>query len=157
MELHQLLTIQLHRFSNYAMSFLLLAIFWIVHHQQFCVIKRTNRTHLWINVFILMFIALVPFSSSLAGDYETQTFAHLFFSGNLFLIGFLFYINWIYATTNYRLIDRTISPARIEIGTKRSLVLPGVSLCAIVLSIYIPPWSSVVYLSVPLILSRFKN
>jgi uncharacterized membrane protein len=45
-ELRDLLFGQAHKFFNYALSFILLAVFWIIHHDQFHFIKRTNRTHL---------------------------------------------------------------------------------------------------------------
>ena len=40
--LHKLLLEQIPKFYNYALSFVLLAIFWMVHHQQFHFIKQTN-------------------------------------------------------------------------------------------------------------------
>ncbi|NAS89798.1 hypothetical protein C4E24_08740 [ANME-1 cluster archaeon AG-394-G21] len=51
-ELQDLLFGQTHKFFNYALSFILLAIFWIIQHDQFHFIKRTDRIHLWLNKFI---------------------------------------------------------------------------------------------------------
>lgn len=87
LSLSQLLADQWPKFFNYALSFALLAIFWIVHHQQFHFIRRTDRTHIWINIGILMFVALVPFTTDVAGDYSRQTIAELLFSGNLLILG----------------------------------------------------------------------
>src|SRR4030065_989192 len=77
LNLSQLLAEQWPKFFNYALSFFLLAIFWIVHHQQFHYIRRTDRTHIWINIGILMFVALVPFTTDVAGDYSGRTIAAL--------------------------------------------------------------------------------
>jgi uncharacterized membrane protein len=101
-ELHTLLFGQTHKFFNYALSFILLAIFWGIQHQQFHFIKRTDRTHLWINICSLMFVALIPFSTSLISDYPDETTAKLFFYLNLFVLGILSALNWTYATKNYR-------------------------------------------------------
>jgi uncharacterized membrane protein len=153
-ELHDLLFGQTHKFFSYALSFILLAIFWINHHRQFHFIKRTDHVHLWINILSLLFIALVPFSTSLAGDYPNETIAKLFFDANLFIIGILSSLNWIYATRGYRLVDRSIDPQRVVLGNKRGLVTPIVALLAMVVSFITPSWSSCAYIFIPIILSH---
>jgi len=156
--LHQILFGQAHKFFNYALSFILLAIFWIVHHQQYHPVKRTNRVHLWMSIFILMFVALIPFSTTLIGDYPDQPIADVFFGLNMFMVGFLFLLSWLYATTNFRLIDKDYDPKRIILGTKRSLVVPAVSLLSIICAFVLPSISSHVYLLIPIIMAfpQFK-
>ena len=153
-ELHELLFRQTHEFFNYALSFILLAIFWSVHHQQFHFIKRTDHTHLWINICSLMFVALVPFSTSLTGDYPDETVAKLFFDLNLFILGSLNALNWTYATKDYRLVDRGLDPRRIAVGNRRDAVIPVIVLLAMVLSLITPQWSSYVYLLIPVMLAH---
>ena len=48
--LHEILLDQSDLFFNYCLSFLLLAMFWLINTQQFHRIRNTNRTHLWINI-----------------------------------------------------------------------------------------------------------
>lgn len=152
-ELHRMLIGQMHKFFNYALSFLLLAIFWVKHHQQFHFIKRTNRKHLWINIVTLMFIALIPFSTSLIGDYNDDRVAEFFFASNLFIIGMLFLWNWVYATKGHRLVDRSLDPQRIALWKKRGAVIPLVSLLAMVLSLTNPQFTFYAYLLIPIILA----
>src|SRR4030043_908078 len=97
LSLSQLLAEQWPKFFNYALSFVLLAIFWMVHHQQFHVIRRTDRIHVWINIGILMFVALMPFSTDVVGDYSGETMAELGFRANLMILGLLFLLNWGYS------------------------------------------------------------
>ena len=158
-EVHNLLIGQMHKFFNYALSFVLLAIFWILHHQQFHFIKRTDRVHLWINIFTLMFIVLIPFSASLVGDYPKEWMAKFFFDLNLFIIGILFVGNWTYATKRHRLIDRSLDPQRIALGKKRGAVTPLVALLAMVVALINQQFSFYVYLLIPIILSllRFRH
>jgi len=145
---------QAHKFFNYALSFILLAIFWIVHHDQFHFIKRTDRIHLWINIFCLMFVVLVPFSTSLTGDYQNETIAKLFFDSNLFILGIFNSLNWAYATKGYRLVDRSLDPRRIAIGKRRGAVTPIVALMAMGVSVITPQWSSCAYLLIPVLLAH---
>ena len=69
-ELEQIVFGQSNVFFNYFLSFILLALFWMLHHQQFHFFRKTDRSHIWINIFILMFVALLPFSASLVGPFR---------------------------------------------------------------------------------------
>jgi len=151
--LHKLLGSQIHIFINYVLSFIILGIFWIVHHQQSHYIKRTDRIHLWINIFILMFIALIPFSTSLVGIFTKDWADEIFFAGNIFMIGLFFYLNWSYATYEYRLINPDLDKEEIEIGKRRAMITPLVALIAILVTFLSTEYSSYCYLLIPVILS----
>ena len=151
--LHHLLIEQSDKFFNYGLSFILLAIFWVIHHQQFHFIKRTDRKHLWINIFTLMFIALIPFSTSLVGDYPRDWIAEFFFGFNMFMVGTLLNLNWTYATKGHRLVEASLDRRRIAVGKKRGAVTPLVSLLAMGLSLLHPQLSSYAYILIPIILS----
>jgi len=152
-KLGYLLFSQAHKFINYALSFILLAIFWIAHHQQFRHIKRTDSGLLWINIFILMFVVLMPFSTALVGDFSGQTTAEILFATNLLILGLLFGANWVYATRNHHLVDPELDREVIFTGTRRNLVIPAISVIVILLSLFIPHWSLWLYILVPVILS----
>ncbi|MCX6010374.1 MAG: TMEM175 family protein [Chloroflexi bacterium] len=151
LSLSQLLVGQWTKFFNYVLSFALLAIFWIVHHQQFHVIRRTDRRHVWINIGILMFVALMPFSTDVAGDYSRETLAELLFSANLMILGLLFLLNWVYACSNHRLIDPDLDRDIIMRGIRRSSITPVVAAVSMVLSLFLPRWGLTVYMLIPLI------
>jgi uncharacterized membrane protein len=110
------------------------------------------------SIFILLFVALIPFSTTLIGDYPDQPIADVFFGLNMFMVGLLFLLSWLYATTNYRLIDKDYDPKRIALGTRRSLVVPAVSLLSIFCAFVVPSISSHVYLLILVILAfpQFK-
>jgi uncharacterized membrane protein len=151
LSLSQLLAEQWPKFFNYALSFALLAVFWIVHHQQFHFIRRTDSRHIWINIGILMFVALVPFSTDVAGDYSDQTLAELLFSGNLLILGLLFLLNWWYACHNHRLVDANLSHHIINRGILRNCITPVVAAISMIVALFIPRWGLTVYLIIPVI------
>ncbi|MBU0630728.1 MAG: DUF1211 domain-containing protein [Candidatus Margulisbacteria bacterium] len=157
--LGQLLIGQSDKFFNYALSFILIAIVWMIHHQQFHFIKKTDQRHLWINIYLLMFVALIPFSTTLVGDYAKSTAAELFFDLNLFLVGVALFLNWEYSTRGYRLVNKTLPQERIVLGWRRTLVMPLVALLAMSLVYFDPNYSSYAYLTIPFILAfpYFKN
>jgi len=151
LSLSQLLAEQWPKFLNYALSFVLLAIFWMVHHQQFHVIRRTDRIHVWINIGILMFVALMPFSTDVVGDYSGETMAELVFSANLMILGLLFLLNWWYACRNHRLVDADLDRETIVAGIRRSCVTPGVAAVSMVLAFFVPGWGLWAYMLIPVI------
>ena len=143
-------------FFNYVQSFMLLAIFWIVHHLQFHYIKFIDRGLLWLNILGLMFIVLIPFSTSLIAEYGDVQIGALIFECNLLAIGCLFYMQWWYVMRKRHLLDRDLSEQEIVLIRKRNLVVPIVSLVAIGLSFVSPEWSEVPYFAIPFILRKYR-
>lgn len=143
------------KFLNYAISFVLLAMFWMVHHEQTRLAKRTDTVHAWINIFILMFVALVPFSFSLMSDYPFLRVTNLVFQGNLLTLGLLFAANFYYVTKGARLLDPDAGDDRVAAHRERSLTIPALSLAAMLLTFVSPEWSNVVYLLAPVL--EFKG
>ena len=150
-ELHEMLLEQAQAFYNYALSFLLLAIFWMIHSQQLHIIKETSLTHLWMNMIILLFIVLVPFSTSLMSDYPTDTLANLVFAVNMFIIGALYYFNWHYAVKGRNIIDDKIDIKRVEVARRRSLLTPCIAVIAIVLAFIAPEFTGLSFLLIPIL------
>jgi len=136
-------------FISYFLAFALLAIFWIDHHRKFHMIKYTNNTFLWMNVFWLMMIALVPFSASLDGDYPYLVSATLFFHLNLFLIAFLASFIWYYAQKE-RLFDEKADPNIIQYISKKGHFILIIFALAVALCFLSPTWSDLIYLLIPL-------
>jgi len=138
------------KFFTYALSFILLAIFWRINHSQFYYIKRVDNPLLWINVVWLLFVALVPFSTSLTGEYGYLISSNVFFDLNLFAIGALSAFNWYYATEK-NLVDKDIDSVKIKNMRRLNLIFPFVSLLAVIMAFITPSWSTLSYLLIPVI------
>lgn len=137
----------------YVLSFVLLASFWMTHH-VFFIIKRTNTTLLWINIFWLMSIAIVPFSTSMIGKYGGFQLSELIFATNMLIIGILSYANWTYAA-NHDLIAEEVMPYADKIK-KIFLSLPVLAVLAIMISFFIPFGSITVFLLIPIIFTLYN-
>lgn len=140
---------KLHDIANYALSFILLAILWVEHHEQSHFIKRTDRLHIWINIFALLFIALFPFSTSLVNEFPEKNVAELIFGFNLFMVGILFYINWDYATKDRHLVEDGVSNEEIAIMRRRCKFIIMIAAIAIILSQAHPAISADVFWLIP--------
>lgn len=138
--------------SIYVLSFALLAVFWMNHH-IFFVIKRTNTTLLWINIFWLMSIAIFPFSTSMMGKYGVFQLSQIIFDINMLIIGILSYVNWIYAAKKGLIIENIIPYAdKIKLSF---LFLPILSIIAILISFIIPYGSIFVFILIPTLFTLY--
>jgi uncharacterized membrane protein len=135
---------------SYGTSFIILGFFWIAHDYQFHYVKRANRTFLWITIFYLMFIAFVPFSTSLIGEYGDQQISVIIYAVNIIIIGFLEYIRWRYATKDHHLVDSDLDPTFITKMSRTFLLGPIIYLIAVVISFASTQVSLVLFIATPL-------
>lgn len=142
---------------SFALSFLLLAVFWMVHHRQFHSIEKINSPFIWLNILMLSLIVLMPFTTSLIGEYENNLLTALLFEANLLGIGLIIWAYWWYAAKNHRLISPSVTDEQIQYGLKRAMVLPFVSVIAIGLAFLTPRYSTTVYILVPIMMAVLKK
>ena len=135
---------------SYASSFIILGFFWIGHDSQFHYIKRVNRPLLWITIFYLMFIALIPFSTSLLGEYADQQISVLIYGANLTIAFCWNYLHWWYATKNHRLVDSNLDPILITLVSRRYLVGIIIFLITMVVSFININLRLILYIGTPL-------
>jgi len=100
---------------SYVLSFLVLGILWTLHHRSFHSIKRSDNALVWLNIVFLMFVALIPFSTSLIGNYGTEQLPIVIYAINVLLALVMRLLIWTYATGKYRLVDRDINPRWVKL------------------------------------------
>jgi uncharacterized membrane protein len=70
------LTDQLHvkwpAFLAYLISFFMIGIIWVNHHALVRQITKVNRTLLFLNLVLLLFVVLIPFSTAIVADYFSK-------------------------------------------------------------------------------------
>ena len=140
------------KLDRYILTFVLLAVFWITHHQHFHYIKRTDRLFLWIQITILMFIVLIPFTAAWMSAHHHHRITNIVFDVNLFILGLLFLLSWAYATHGRRLVDENIDGRAVTSGKARGFLTCAVSLVAIIVSFYHAGWSNYAFILLPMLL-----
>ncbi|MFH1836911.1 MAG: TMEM175 family protein [Candidatus Omnitrophota bacterium] len=142
---------------HYVESFILLGVFWFLHHQQFHYIKKTDAVLVFINILGLMFVGLVPFTTVMVSDYGQLRPAALLFEINLLLAGLTFFAHWVYATGKNRLIEEHLDAGIIKYYKMRNLIIPALSFCAMAISLLNPRNGIIVFFAVPFILVLFRR
>lgn len=85
------------KFIAFLLSFILIALFWIIHHQFFHVIQKIDESMIWQNIGWLFFIVLLPFSTTLISSDFGQTPSVFVYSLNILGITIFQNTIWDYA------------------------------------------------------------
>jgi uncharacterized membrane protein len=133
----------------YALSFVIVGIYWVAHHNTFHYIKRSDRNLLWINILLLMCIVFIPFPTALLGQYPEQQISVVIYASTLVFTGLVLQLLWWYATSGYRLVDRDIDPRLVQKATRRNVTAPLIYLLAIGISFLSVQLSLIVIVLLP--------
>jgi uncharacterized membrane protein len=139
------------QFASFVISFFVICIFWVNHHQFFHGIRRADRKLLWLNNLLLFWLCFIPFPTALLGRYPTNTVAVMLYGAILFLAAATFSTMSYYAFFKGKLVDEHLSQKELRHTQRRSYVgisAYGLSVLAAPLSISI---SLAIFLIVPLI------
>jgi uncharacterized membrane protein len=132
-------------FDVYAVSFLIVGLYWVSHHLLFDLIRRSDRGLMWINMIFLLFVVVIPFSTALLGRYLDNRFAILFYGTNLILVGLALQILWTYATTHHRLVEEKLEAQTIRLGTVRLMAVPAIGALSMAITVASIPIGMTVY------------
>jgi uncharacterized membrane protein len=132
-------------FYTLVLSFILLALFWTIHHRVFQRIKTVDNSLLWINLIWLLFIVLVPFSATLTGKYGEFPISHIVFNLNMLGISLLLALNTYYAYHSGS-IDEKIDPKDITKIKRDNILFIVIAIIALLLSLVFPRFSGLVYI-----------
>jgi uncharacterized membrane protein len=64
---------------SYIISFLVLIVWWMSHHQLFHEVKHIDRKTIFLNGIFLMFIAFIPYPTALMGEYPGLHFPSILY------------------------------------------------------------------------------
>jgi uncharacterized membrane protein len=99
------------KFQGFLISFVIIGAFWISHHFIFRYIKRHKPLMLWINLFFLMFIVLLPFSTDLMSEYNDSVLAVVFYDLNMIAASLSLLLLWWYVSYKFKMVDENLDPA----------------------------------------------
>ncbi len=112
------------KFAAYALSFTVIGIMWVNHHGLMNRVAIVDRTLLFINLLLLLFIAAIPFSTSLFAEYlkEGGSDSHVaaaVYSASLFGCAIGFNLLWLWVIRDRRRLHEAIDPAAAKAQFRR--------------------------------------
>jgi TMEM175 potassium channel family protein len=108
------------RLVSYAISFYIIAQFWLIHHRVFRQISAHQEGLAWWNFAFLFTITVMPFASDLLGTYSENPLAVDIFAFNL-LLASLATLATLKRGERQGLLDRRATPRSLRISELRSI------------------------------------
>jgi uncharacterized membrane protein len=112
-------------YATFVVTFVTIGIIWVNHHAQWHRIAQVDRTLLFLNLLLLMFVVLIPFPTSLLARYlhgSDQHVAAALYSGELLAMGLAFGATWFYTARHPSLLHVEIGPEELRVLVRRNLV-----------------------------------
>lgn len=81
----------------YVLSFLVIGMYWMVHHRLFRAIRQYDTTLMWFNLIFLMAVAFLPVATNALGVYPNLPLVTAFYSVSIAIVGFSEFALWFYA------------------------------------------------------------
>jgi uncharacterized membrane protein len=134
------------RLGIYSIIFLILGVLWYGHQRLFHFIKYVDTGLIWINLMFLMFVALAPFTTNLAGEYGNYQMGILPMEIQVLVINLIFRHMWSYAISRPEMLSHELNSFEVAKIKERQIVQITMSLAAICISFFSPTWSPIPYI-----------
>jgi len=140
----------------YAISFAVLGKYWLSHHRFFSILERFDGTLMGLNLLYLAFIALVPFTSGVLGDYDNNTAAIVLYAINMILVSGTFSAQVVYSYRNGLVRPEARAFERRYAGPANLIVI-GVFLVSIPVAFVSPLAATLMWLVIFLVGARVSD
>jgi uncharacterized membrane protein len=135
--------------ASCAVSFFIIAIFWVSHHQFWHGIRQADWPLLWLNNLLLLFIVFIPIPTWMVGTYPTLRTPAVTFGTLMASAGLAFLAMRAYASGRKDLNDMTAAAHRRAL--MRSAIGPVLNFCGALVALWKPLWSFAFYVAVPIV------
>lgn len=135
-------------FIGYAVSGVVLAMFWISHNFFYgMLVKNINRQLAGLNILYLALISLIPFFSHMLGRYVELPLAVALYGVNILIISVLAIINFQYAISSHEIDTSHVTKRILLQAAIRQGIMPVFTILGIVSALYFSiPLALVLYM-----------
>jgi uncharacterized membrane protein len=107
-------------FAGIATTFFIVGIYWVTHHRIFSHIRRTDRHFLFLNLYFLLGVTMMPFFVLISSAHSSDAGAVVAYALYVAVLGFLLDRIWSYASTRHRLVEPHLDARIIRYNHYRS-------------------------------------
>ncbi len=140
------------RAAGFLVSFFLIGRTWVEHHRLWGFIARHDTGLIWKNLLMLLFVAIVPFTTSLFSEHHTSSVALGVYAGAFAFMGFAKVGLWRHAVVR-GLVRSGVDPVALAQMGARTWAAPLGAVIVLLLATYRVPLSWLGFLAIPAPLS----
>ncbi len=123
---------------SFFITFVITGTFWFLHQLSFHWIHRIDRPLVFINIGVLMFVSLLPFSTGMLGHFLGSSIGMMFYFGNATAIAVMVNIHWFYAQRAKLLTQDPADATEQRLFQRRIQMMALAFLAALVTSYFAP-------------------
>lgn len=116
----------------YTISFIVIAVYWKVHHRIYSVVAFSNSKIVSLNILFLFSISLIPFLAKIKSLYKFDIFVIIIYSSAHIITGLILFFTWKHFITHKELLKYPIEKKKSTMVSLSILAIPIISLIAIV-------------------------
>ncbi|MEV7605268.1 TMEM175 family protein [Paenarthrobacter sp. NPDC089322] len=121
---------------GFALSFVLIAVFWVHHHRLFRTVRHVDGGLLWLTIAWMFTIVWMPVATALSTQMHPDRVQPLVYIGTLFATSLLLLLARIYLRTHPDLHD--LDPIAERSGIMAGVIVAGLFLAALILALVMP-------------------
>jgi len=114
----------------YALSFMIVGVFWISYHRVFNHIRSSHSILVWLNLLFLFFITLISLATALDLKYGQFHFVFVIFASILAITGSILVIIWLHASKQ-NLLDKSVFKIQAKLMLYDLLIPTGIFIISI--------------------------
>jgi len=112
-------------YVGFVVSFVVIGSFWMSHHAMFRSVRGYDGALVVLNMVFLLFVAFMPFPTSLVGRFSAIPAAEAFYAAWVGLAGLAKLALWAHAARRHGLLDPSMTPRELRHSTL-TMAIPGV-------------------------------
>jgi uncharacterized membrane protein len=112
-------------FFALALSYAVIGSYWVFHHRLFAAVVRFDRRLVWLNLLVLFFIVLMPFTTSVVAQHGNEPLGVLVYAGSLIGAGLASAALTAYIFLHHRMCAASVTPRTIRYAVARSFTVPA--------------------------------
>ena len=135
---------------SWIVSFLIVCVIWVNHHQVFEQLKLITHGIFWLNANLLLWCTLIPFPTVLMGDYISNPLSLIVFGFILSQMAFAFYFLRVNIIKNRFVLNDNVDIVKYKNATTKSLIFgPALYITGALCSLIHPYISFTIYFFIP--------
>jgi TMEM175 potassium channel family protein len=139
-----------HNIFAFTLSFVIVGMYWVAHHNMALFLKAVDRSLLWLNLVLLLTIVFLPFSTAVLGQHLGDPQAVMLYGLNIFLVNAAGAAFWLYAGSRRELRIEGISTAFAFKWAGRHAIPNFTSVLGIAFAPWLPRVSLAFYALMPM-------
>jgi uncharacterized membrane protein len=140
------------KFIGFLISFLIIGQYWTTHHRLFGFVVNFNLRLMWLNLFFLLAVILMPFTSAFYSEYISyylKTPVILYIS-NITFLGFMNYLMWRYVGNQKHGLSEGLVKPVANYYSMRAIIVPSIFLLMALVYLIFPHFAIWMPVIIPL-------